>query len=116
MAMMYFIIILSYMVIAGAYGFWGGYIIRKIHRERPDLYSIIKGDLPNTFIERGYFSPDDKGLDRRMLKVIYSREHPEIFDPKWLPLFSLMRCIVWIGVVVFIVACLLVALTFLGLI
>ena len=102
--MMFFIIILSYMVIAVAYGFWGGYIIRKIHREKPELYNIIKGDLPNTFVERGYFSPDDKGLDGRMLKVIYSREHPDIFPPKWLPLFTFIRFIVWLGVIVFIIA------------
>lgn len=96
-----FAVVFLYLLIAWGYGSWTRNILRKIYDERPKLYKEIKGSLPDTFIERGSYSPNDVGLQRRLLQSIYSRENPEIFDPKWLPLLTIMRVIIWAGGVCF---------------
>jgi len=102
------IFLFVFFVVFAINGFWGRRTLREFHRLKPEVYARIKGPIKETFIERGYYQfPEGIGLYTRMYKEVYSKQHPEIFNPKWLTLLTLFRVVVWVGVVMFIVALLL---------
>jgi len=78
------------------------HLLRKIHRERPVLYKEIVADSPGSFIEGNWaWSPEQKRIDSRMMKILMSGDYPDIISLVMSFYLKAVRVMLWIAYFLF---------------